>query len=79
MRVVGGGISANEALITSVAGPIHADTTTFAFTGTERLFPVPAGVTSLHVVAIGARGGGTAAGPGGQGALVTADLPSLTI
>ena len=33
----------------------EAATQSFAYTGGEQVFSVPAGVTSLHVVAIGAR------------------------
>jgi hypothetical protein len=53
-----------------------AETVSFGFTGAEQTLPVPAGVTSIHVVAVGARGGiGTGSGsPGGMGARVTADL-----
>jgi hypothetical protein len=39
------------------SGPAQADTATYVFTGTEQAFIVPAGVTSVHVVAVGARGG----------------------
>ncbi|GAA5140637.1 hypothetical protein GCM10023340_01080 [Nocardioides marinquilinus] len=56
-------------------------TVTFGYTGAERAFTVPAGVTSLHVEAVGAEGGdGTtsevepAIGQGGRAARVTADL-----
>ena len=50
-------------------------TTTYASTGEEQTFTVPAGVTRLHVVAVGARGGAGGAGlPGGAGATVTADV-----
>jgi hypothetical protein len=54
----------------------EAETFTFGFTGAEQTFPVPAGVTSIHVVAVGGRGGiGTGSGaPGGMGARVTTDL-----
>jgi hypothetical protein len=54
----------------------QAETFTFGFTGAEQTFPVPAGVTSIHVVAVGARGGGGVGNgaPGGLGARVTTDL-----
>jgi hypothetical protein len=50
--------------------------TKFSFTGAEQDFTVPAGVTSMHVVAIGGKGG-TGAGntkTGGFGAVVSADI-----
>jgi hypothetical protein len=51
-------------------------TVTFAYTGSEQTFTVPAGVTSIHVVATGGAGGvatdgGTA---GGRAAVVSGDL-----
>jgi hypothetical protein len=39
-----------------------------------RMFTVPKGVTSLHVVAVGAKGGRGGLSPGGNGARVSADL-----
>ena len=54
---------------------------TFSHTGYSQAFQVPAGVTSIHVVAIGGKGGvgatvdGAVPAPGGQGGRVTADLP----
>ncbi|WGY01886.1 PASTA domain-containing protein [Nocardioides sp. QY071] len=48
---------------------------TFLPTGGEQTFAVPAGVTTLHAVAVGGRGGnGASGGAGGYGALVSADL-----
>jgi hypothetical protein len=53
----------------------QAATTVFSFTGIEETFTVPAQITSLHVVAVGARGGtGPSGGVGGFGATVSADL-----
>ena len=46
---------------------------TFLYTGGEQTFTVPAGVTTLHVVAIGGAGGASAVF-GGAAAQVTADL-----
>jgi hypothetical protein len=62
------------------AGPARADVVSFGPSGFEQSFTVPAGVTSVHVVAIGARGGGGAgtggdSGQGGFGARATADIP----
>jgi hypothetical protein len=55
----------------------RAETVTFLPTGTEQTFTVPPGVTSLHAIAVGGRGGTGASngGGGGFGALATADLP----
>ncbi|HET6550365.1 MAG TPA: choice-of-anchor D domain-containing protein [Solirubrobacter sp.] len=54
-------------------------TVTFVATGAEQTFTVPPGVTSLHVVAVGARGGdafdpGDLGGDGGLGARVEGDV-----
>ena len=51
-------------------------TETFVYTGGEQILAVPAGVTSVRVVAVGGRGGlGYAQGPvGGFGGEATADL-----
>lgn len=49
---------------------------TFKYTGAEQTFTVPAGVTSIHVVATGAAGGTASDGgtPGGRGAVVSGNL-----
>ena len=51
---------------------------TFTSTGAEQTFTVPAGVTSIHVVAIGGAGGAAYSGyggaPGGRGAVVSGDV-----
>ena len=51
---------------------------TFKYTGAEQAFTVPAGVTSIHVVATGAAGGtnegALQGGPGGRGAVVSGNL-----
>src|SRR5690348_10411535 len=58
------------------ASSASAATVTYTATGGEQTFAVPAGVTQLHVVAVGASGAAGGSGlPGGKGALVTADLP----
>jgi Glycine rich protein len=51
-------------------------TVTFFPTGGQQTFAVPAGVSSLHVVAVGASGGaaGSNPAPGGFGATASADL-----
>lgn len=48
--------------------------TTFTSTGAEQCYTVPAGITTLHVVAVGAGGGGSLGGSGGVAARVTSDL-----
>jgi hypothetical protein len=56
------------------AGTAGAATTEiFTFTGSEQTFTVPSGVTKIHVVAIGGRGG-KAGSTGGAGAQVEGDL-----
>ena len=51
-------------------------TATFASTGAEQTFTVPAGVSELHVVAVGGRGGPNGSlASGGFGATASADLP----
>jgi hypothetical protein len=49
-------------------------TCTYLFTGSRQLFTVPAGVTSLQVVAVGGQGGSGLGGPGGYGAKVAGTL-----
>jgi hypothetical protein len=61
-------------------GVASAATTTFDSTGAEQMFTVPAGVTSLNVVAIGAKGGNgapsdTPSGAGGLGGRATGEIP----
>jgi hypothetical protein len=66
--------------LVAAPGAIAATVVPFAYTGAEQPFPVPANVSSIHVVAVGAPGGassatsGFGAGPGGFGATATADL-----
>lgn len=49
-----------------------AVTQTFSYTGAQQTLMVPAGVSSVHVVAVGGRGGTVT---GGFGAVVSGDLP----
>jgi hypothetical protein len=53
-----------------------AETRTFLPTGGEQTFTVPSGVTSVHVIAVGGRGGTGSGAPagGGFGAVAIADL-----
>jgi hypothetical protein len=63
-------------LVAAQSAPAAPTSTRFDFTGTEQAFTVPAGVTTVHVVAIGGKGG-TGAGntrEGGFGAMVSADI-----
>jgi len=53
----------------------EAHTETFNYTGTVQSWTVPAGVTSIHIDAEGAQGGGTSNGTsGGLGAKMTGDF-----
>jgi hypothetical protein len=56
------------------AGSALAETKTFTSTGAEQQFTVPAGVTSVHVVAIGSGGGATTAPASGRGGVVSGTL-----
>ncbi len=51
--------------------PATARASEFGYTDGEQVWPVPAGVTAVNVVAVGAPGGGAS---GGEGAIVTADV-----
>src|SRR5947207_9462925 len=55
----------------------QATTATFTYTGGEQSFTVPAGVTALNIVAIGAQGGAGASNATvlALGAAVSGDLP----
>jgi len=68
----------SAALALSATASAAADTVSFSFTGGEQTFVVPAGVTGLHVVAVGARGGGASGlasgAEGGFGAVVSGDV-----
>jgi hypothetical protein len=66
-----GGLCALAALAASA--PAQATTVVFPYTGGEGMFVVPAGVTSIQVVAIGGSGGAAEAG-GGAAAQVTGNL-----
>ena len=79
------GIVATASLVMAIlamavaAGAAQAATATFAFTGSEQAFTVPAGVTSMQVAATGAAGAAgdpafPAAAAGGPGARVSATL-----
>jgi hypothetical protein len=53
-----------------IAAPANAETFTFT-TPNSTLFAIPVGISTIHVVAVGGRGGGLA---GGFGAVVASDL-----
>ena len=57
-----------------------ANTVNFGYTGAEQTFTVPAGVTTIDVLAVGGSGGsagGTGGGAGGTGAQASAALPVI--
>jgi Glycine rich protein len=63
------------ALLAASSAVAETISTTFSYTGAEQTFTVPAGVTSVHVVATGAVGGTPEeGGTGGRGAVVSGDL-----
>jgi hypothetical protein len=67
-------LSAGCSLCLVAPAVAQADLVAFSSTGSEQTFTVPAGVTSIHVVAIGAPGGAAGSDAGGRGAQATADL-----
>jgi hypothetical protein len=58
------------------AGSALGATVRFGSTGAQQTFTVPAGVRTVHVVAIGGHGYSTM---GGSAAVVTADLPVIAL
>ena len=56
------------------SAPAQATTVVFPYTGGEGIFVVPAGITGLHVLAIGGSGGAAEAKSGGVAAQVTGDI-----
>ena len=67
-----GALAATLLFSALAVAPAHAKTTVFTPEGAEQTFKVPAGVTSLEILAIGGRGGDTpAAAQGGEAAEVT--------
>src|SRR5262249_47705720 len=65
------------AFLTVGASGAQAVTKNFTFTGDQQTFTVPNGVTSVHAVVTGAKGGtGTSStSAGGFGARATGDIP----
>lgn len=80
-------LSASLSLVAEGAAidPVRANDSidiNFEYTGTDQVFQVPAGVTSVHLVLVGGRGGRGTGANGGVGARVTGDLavtPGQTI
>jgi hypothetical protein len=68
-----GALCALACVLVEPAASAQATTQTFTYTGSEQTFTVPAGVTSLEVVAVGGHGG-NAARAGGAAAQVTGAL-----
>jgi hypothetical protein len=77
LRLVVGGCVCLASCGAFGTGAAFGDTATFNSTGAEQTFTVPVGVSTVHVVAVGGRGGtgGLATDVGGFGAIATADLP----
>ena len=77
-RWVRAGVVLGAAIVAaSLAAPAGAVTLTFLNTGAQQKFVVPAGVTSVHVLAVGGAGGtgfGPGGGAGGTPAEVSGDL-----
>ena len=80
MRIVWGVTLALTTVCLAVAGltaedaPADGPVTISFTTAGSHSFTVPAGITSIHVVAVGAKGGGAGPNPGGQGGVATADV-----
>jgi glycine rich protein len=73
-RTLWGGAALCALFFLALTGSATAATsTTFAYTGGEQTYTVPAGVTSVFVTATGARGGGPTSGygTGGRGAVAS--------
>ena len=73
---VGGASASVPSPVCSTVGP--TTTCVYASTGAEQTFTVPAGVTSIDVVAQGAAGSTahfSPDSPGGEGAVVSGTLP----
>ena len=63
------------AVLVPPAAGAATQTQTFSYTGGEQVFTVPAGVTAVHIVGVGAPGAGNLSGSkaGGLGAVAAAD------
>ncbi|HET8980899.1 MAG TPA: glycine-rich protein [Solirubrobacteraceae bacterium] len=71
------GLTASAASGVVAAGPALGDT--FTYTGAQQTYTVPAGITGLHVVLVGATGASETVpdlnATGGHGARLTGDIP----
>jgi hypothetical protein len=74
LRLAGIALVGCLALGLTGASSALAETATFKSTGKEQEFKVPAGVTSVHVVAIASGGANAKSAAGGLGAIVSGDL-----
>lgn len=74
LALLSGAEQARAATLPSNCTAAGATVTCTFSAGSEGTFTVPAAVSTVHVVAVGAGGGGTLGGRGGPGAQVTADL-----
>ena len=70
-----GGLLADQAAALPSACSRSGRTVTCTYTSGSNPFTVPAGVFSIHVVAVGAGGSSSGVTPGGPGAVVSGDLP----
>ena len=70
-----GGLLADQAAALPTACSQSGPTVTCTYTSGSNPFTVPAGVFSIHVVAVAAAGSSSGATPGGPGAVVSGDLP----
>jgi hypothetical protein len=71
-----GGLLADHAAAALPSACTHSGrTVTCSYTSGSNPFTVPAGVFSIHVLAVGGRGSGSQFDTGGSGALVSGDLP----
>jgi hypothetical protein len=66
-------ICALACVLIAPAASAQANSQTFTYTGAEQTFTVPAGVTTVQALAVGARGG-NASKPGGAAAQVSGNL-----
>lgn len=78
MRIRTGFVATVVAVAAVAAGGPGAEAATYTYTGSEQTFAVPANVTGVNVLAVGARGasccGATITEAGGDGAMLTGDV-----
>jgi hypothetical protein len=66
-----------SANVTAISVTCGTNVSTYSFTGSAATYTVPAGVTSLKIVATGGGGGGSGGDRGGSGGVVTATISVL--